>query len=106
MDHLTQFKHKILLAGIFLMSCVDAVFTLMWIEMSVGEEINPILAQCLEWGSLYFVIAKILLTSLGCLVLYVSKKKILSQRATFSLFCFYFLLILYHCVGSTIILID
>ena len=106
MNPLAQFKHKMMLWGIFLMSCVDAVLTLMWIEMSIGEEVNPLLAHCLQWGPLYFVAGKIGLTVAGCVTLYLCRSYKLSQAATKFLFCFYSLLILYHSFGSAIILIN
>ena len=100
----SEFKQKILLLGIFLMSCVDAVFTLMWVHLSVGEEINPILAYCLQGGKIYFVLAKVLLTSLGLFLLHLCRKNVKARRASTALFIFYFALILYHCIGSAIIL--
>lgn len=102
----SDFKHRILLVGIFLMSCVDAVMTLMWIKLHIGEEFNPILARALEFGPSYFVLSKILLTFSGCLTLYLCRKYSKAQKGALALFIFYFLLILYHCVGSAVTLLN
>ena len=95
MENTDHFKQKILLWGIFLMSCVDAVLTLMWIKLSVGEEINPILEKCLEWGPSYFILGKISLTIIGCLVLFACRRSPKAMIASGGLFIFYSAIILY-----------
>lgn len=104
MSNLQSFKHKIFLLGIFVMSCIDAVMTLLWVKIEMAEEVNPILDRFLEIGPLHFFLAKILLTVIGCLILYFFRKRTSSQAAAACLFVFYGALLLYHCLGSIIII--
>lgn len=106
MRDIEDLKQRFLLIGIFLMSCIDAVFTLLWISLSVGEEINPVLEYCLQWGPLLFILAKTTLTFAGASILFLCRKRKLAKLAASFLFIFYFLLILYHCFGSVFILLS
>lgn len=106
MNSISEFKQKIFLIGIFLMSCVDAVFTLMWIKLEIGKEVNPLLEYSLQWGKTYFVSGKILLTLLGSLILFACRRNKIARAASLVLFVVYFFLIVYHCIGSAIILSD
>jgi hypothetical protein len=101
-----DFKQKVLLSGVFVMSWIDAVLTLLWIKLSMAEELNPLLERFLEIGPLYFILSKLGLTSLGCLVLYLYREKQIAQRAATGLFVFYAGLLIYHCFGSIIILLN
>lgn len=88
------------------MSWIDAVLTLLWIKLSMAEELNPLLERFLEIGPLYFISSKLGLTSLGCLVLYLCREKKIAQNAALGLFAFYGCLIIYHCFGSIVILLN
>jgi len=106
MTNVDTLKQKFLLMGIFLMSCVDAVFTLLWIKLSVGEELNPILSYCLQKGPLLFILTKVFLTFSGVSILFVFRKSKFAKNSASILFFFYYLLTLYHCIGSAIILLE
>lgn len=106
MTRVEDLQQKFLLIGLFLMSCVDAVFTLLWIKIGVGEELNPVLLYFLQWGNLSFVTGKVLLTVLGSLTLFLCRENKSARNAATILFSFYFLLILYHCFGSLFLLLE
>ena len=60
----------IVVISIFLLSCVDALFTLILLGMG-AEEINPLMALALEHGVQTFVYTKLILTGFGLVFLVV-----------------------------------
>ncbi len=86
-------------AIIFLLSLLDAFFTLLWIHLGIGEEANPILNYFLSWGVEWFLGVKISLTCIGCGILHVTQAKKFSQKSIIGLLILYIFLTLYHLLG-------
>ena len=106
MTDLALFKHKVFLTCILVMSLIDATLTLLWVKLSIGEEINPLLERCLEIGPGFFVASKVLLTMAGCCVLLACQKRRLARAASFLLFIFYSILMMYHSLGALVVILD
>ena len=84
---------------IFTLNILDAIMTLFWIDLGVAKEANPMMAAALEGGAAHFLICKISLVALGCLLLYKYRKNLLSKGTTaFAAGC-YISLGFYHLYG-------
>ena len=75
-----RYNHKFFLAitVILLLSILDALLTLIVIDRG-ATELNPVMAHFLEYGTLPFVIAKYILTSVGVLILLIFKNVFLTR---------------------------
>ena len=94
-------KSAVLIIAIFLLSVLDAVFTLLWIKTGLAIEANPLLSDLIEKGSFSFVSTKIALTAFGCGILYhVRHQGKLASRVITFLACLYFSVLLYHIFGA------
>jgi len=86
--------------AIMLMSCIDAIFTLVWLDLKIGEEANPLLDYVLTFGYVPFVVFKMSLTALGCIVLYKQRNHSLASKAVLGLLAMYTGLMIYHILGA------
>jgi len=69
-----SFREWTLVAGIFFLSMLDLVFTLIHLDAG-GREANPVMDWFLDWGGTdAFSVAKLLFTVVGLLVLLVHAK--------------------------------
>ena len=94
-------KYSFLIAFIFILSLLDAVFTLVWIEAGLAIEANPLLNKLLEHGKFSFISTKILMTGIGCAFLFWAKSKSKSARiAIWSIFLVYCIVTGYHLLGA------
>ena len=93
-------KNSFLIYCIFLLSILDALFTLAWIKTGLAVEANPILAVFLEMGDSVFLSFKILLTLLGCIILYIHRRTRLGSLMIASLAIAYSGLAVYHFLGA------
>ena len=93
-------KHSLFLILIFLLSVLDAVFTLTWIKAGLAIEANPILAVLVDHGDFSFVATKIFLTGAGCYILESVKSKYNATKyVIYALFTMYCLVTMYHFFG-------
>ena len=93
-------KFALYLSIIFLLSCLDAAFTLALIKTELAVEANPLLVVLLDHGDAYFVLTKIFLTFAGCLILF-SVRHTRSARIVIACMLFlYVLLTGYHFFGA------
>ena len=93
-------KHTLLILLIFVLSLLDAVFTLVWIDAGLAVEANPILSRLLEYGKFSFISTKILMTGIGCAFLFWAKSKSKAARfAIWTIFIIYCVVTGYHLVG-------
>ena len=94
-------KYTFLISLIFILSILDAAFTLAWIESGLAIEANPLLKVLLDHGNFAFLGTKILLTGLGCIfLLHTKDESRLSKASIVLLFLTYALLTVYHCLGA------
>ena len=66
------------ITAILILSIVDAVLTLVVIQRGASE-LNPVMAYFLEHGSVTFIVAKYVLTSIGVLILLIFKNVFLTK---------------------------
>jgi len=66
------------ITAILILSILDAVLTLAVIQRGASE-LNPVMAYFLEHGTLTFIVAKYVLTSIGVLILLIFKNVFLTQ---------------------------
>ena len=93
-------KYSQTLLGILLLSTLDAIFTLLWLQLQVGEEANPILDYFLQIGPVWFISAKAFLTLSGCFILYQTRHALFSKKAATGLFLVYVAVCIYHALGA------
>jgi hypothetical protein len=74
------YNQKLFLAitAILTLSITDAVLTLVIIQRG-ARELNPVMAYFLEHGTLTFIVAKYVLTSIGVLILLIFKNVFLTK---------------------------
>ena len=75
-----RYNQKLFLAitAILVLSILDAVLTLVVIQRG-ARELNPVMAYFLEHGTLTFIVAKYVLTSIGVLMLLILKNVFLTK---------------------------
>ena len=66
-------KYTLFITLIFVLSLLDASFTLTWIKSGLAVEANPLLSRLIDHGDFSFLGTKILLTLIGCGFLFVTK---------------------------------
>ena len=90
-----------LLVFLFLFSCLDAHFTLLWIDAGLAIEAYPLLEPLIEHGPFSFVATKLLLTALGCVILHRAKRESkIARLSIVSLTVGYCILTIYHVIGA------
>ena len=67
--------YNILIAYIIAFNLVDIYATLWFINNNLAIEANPLMFQALEYGSEFFISAKLILVTGGCYILGRNKKK-------------------------------
>ena len=93
-------KNSFLVYCIFLLSVLDALFTLAWIKTGLAVEANPILIIFLDMGDSVFLSVKILLTLFGCIILHMHRKSRLGSLMIASMTIAYTGLAIYHFLGA------
>ncbi len=93
-----EINDKLILA-IFLLSCLDAIFTITWVELNIGEELNPLLLYFIDIGPVHFMVIKLCLTAAGCVVFQLTKKHPFCKKAIQYTLLLYILVNIYHLLG-------
>lgn len=89
---------------LFLLNIADLLFTLLWVNAGVGEEINPLMRFFLDMGQGYFIAVKLILTSIGCYAFWCMRFDPYSRLPLNIITGLYFLLFLYHlAIGAVVI---
>ena len=90
--------HKMLYV-IFILNIVDAWLTLAWIKTGLAVEANPLMADLLEMGDVWFVSVKILAVALACGALCMLRKHTLAKRLSAVVCVVYMLIMISHIQG-------
>jgi len=94
-------KYTLFITLIFILSLLDASFTLTWIKSGLAVEANPLLKSLMLHGDFPFIGTKVALTGLGCGFLFFTKDESKFAKATIIfLLGTYVLLTLYHFLGA------
>lgn len=83
-------------AAIILLNLVDALFTMTWLDLGLATEANPLMEVLTAWGPVPFVLGKVLLVSLGCLLLWRRRQHPLAVVGIFTIFLIYYAIIIHH----------
>lgn len=96
-------KYTAFLIFIFVLSTVDALFTVTWLQSGLATEANPLLANLLNSGSFSFIATKTLMTFIGCFILYkVKNESLYAKSVILALLGMYILLTVYHVFGALV----
>ena len=87
--------YNILIAYIITFNLIDIYATLWFINNSLAVEANPLMFQALEYGSGFFVCAKLVLVIGGCYILGKNKDKKIARYSILIAFVIYLALMLY-----------
>ena len=85
-----------IIAALFVMNVLDAIFTLLWVRLGLAEEANQLLRVLVERHAIGFVVVKISLVSLGSMVLWRRRESASAVIALFAAFLVYYGVLLYH----------
>ena len=92
-----------LIAYIIAFNVIDVYATLWFINNKFAIEINPLMAQALEYGVGFFIFTKLILVLGGCYILQKNKHKKIAQRSIWVAFITYLMLMLYFLINIIII---
>ena len=85
-----------MLKMILIMNLVDAIATLVWINLGIAEEDNPIMAFVLESDPSVFVIIKTVLVILSILLLWRMRTEMLARILVIPVFLSYVYVMILH----------
>jgi hypothetical protein len=87
---------RVMVVAVLVLNLLDAVLTLVWVHAGIAEEANLLLAHVLEHSSVGFMMVKMGLVSLGVLLLWQQRERLLARAGfAIALFAYGFLLV-YH----------
>ncbi len=72
---------RVLAAGVLILNLVDALFTLIYLQLQLAVEVNPLMSVAYHGSPVWFVAAKLGLVQLGLLVLFVNRQTGLARWA-------------------------
>ena len=93
-------KMRRLLTGLFVLNFLDAILTLVWIQVGFATEANPIMDAVMKIHPGLFVLAKVALVSACLGILWTARHKALARFCTTFGFSVYSMVIVYHVVGG------
>ena len=93
---------KYLILSLCILSIIDLQLTVYEIELGIAYEYNLFLAKLLHIGYIPFILVKINITLICCVILLAGINKTLAKLGI--LFCnfIYFFIFVYHIIGITI----
>jgi len=87
------------IASIISLTCLDAIFTVIWIEIGIAYEANPIMDFLIEKSYKSFFLVKMLITTLSLYVISKYKNKNITNTIYNCILLLYTIIIAYHSVG-------
>lgn len=92
-----QFKWLLsIVKFLLLLNLLDAVFTILWVSTGLAREANLLLNELIRIHPLLFAFIKLMLVSLGSLLLWRYRYKPLAVIAITIAFIIYYCILLYH----------
>lgn len=70
-----RFDIKLPLLLVFIANILDAVLTIAWLDLGVATEANPIMANLLEFGYIWFLVGKIGAVTIASIFLFICAHK-------------------------------
>ena len=87
------------IASIISLTCLDAIFTITWIEIGIAYEANPIMDFFIEEAYTSFFLVKMLVTALSLYIISTYKNKNITNTIYNCILLLYIAIIAYHSVG-------
>jgi len=81
---------------LFILNLLDGIITRYEIINNIAQEFNPIYYG--QFGIVELII-KMIITSIACIILYITRGMIVSKICTKVIVLIYFILLIYHIVG-------
>jgi hypothetical protein len=88
-----------LAAAILILNLLDGVLTLTAVHAGAASEANPLMATSMGWGSVWFILVKLSLVSLGVSLLWRARHRALAVFGLVGLCVVYSALLGYHAIG-------
>jgi hypothetical protein len=85
-----------IIAAILVMNTADAILTMWWIYTKQATEANPVMELLVNEHPVTFVLAKLSLVFLGCLLLLRNRTRPLATIGIFAAFLLYYFVLIYH----------
>jgi len=85
------------LAALLLLNLADALFTLVFLQLHLAEEANPLMRAAYEGSPVLFLAVKLLLVHAGALLLWVHRAFAVARTALVVAICLYAVIAAYHC---------
>ncbi len=82
--------------ALLVLNLLDALFTLVWIQLGLAREANPLLRNLVETQPVLFVATKLALVGAASWLLWRRRHRPLAVIAIFVAFLLYYALLLYH----------
>jgi hypothetical protein len=87
---------EIILAATLVLNLVDVTLTILWVESGYAVEANPLMEVAIDYGALPFAVAKLLLVSGGCYLLWRLRKRQLAAVGIVIVFLAYYAITIQH----------
>ena len=81
---------------VVVLNLIDALMTLWWVRTGFATEANPLMREVLDDHAVAFVVCKLLLVSLGTLLLWWRRDRPLAVIGIFTIFLAYYGILLFH----------
>ncbi len=89
-------KLKGLVASLIVLNALDGILTITWVGAGMATEANPFMEPLIGMHPVLFMLVKILLVSLGAMLLWRYRHKTIAVASLYFCFTLYSLVILYH----------
>jgi hypothetical protein len=90
--------------AVLVLNLLDALFTLVWVRAGLAVEANSLMRDLIENNAFLFVATKLVLVSLGSLLLWRQRTHPIAVVAIFGAFLAYYLVLLYHLQYSSVLI--
>jgi hypothetical protein len=90
--------------AVLVLNLLDALFTLVWVRAGLAVEANSLMRDLVENNAFLFVATKLVLVSLGSLLLWRQRTHPIAVVAIFGVFLAYYLVLLYHLQYSSVLI--
>ena len=87
---------RMVVVAVVVLNLLDAVFTLLWVELGIATEANILLTGLLDSSAVAFMVVKLALVSLGVMLLYRQRERRLAVVGLVVCMAAYNALLIYH----------
>jgi hypothetical protein len=82
--------------AIIVLNVLDAIFTMIWVQAGLANEANVLLEDLVSNHTVLFMVVKLVLVSLGSILLWRYRMQPLAVVGLFFVFLAYYYILLYH----------